>query len=254
MDTFYRATLHLHRVDSNADGYSLTTTEISAHTVTGDTAADAMTQLCAHADSLYEWHQQLADLASDAEPEPLPLLDEAVKPASGWMDQVLRDLYESTTKYKFEPAIGVFSALSHPGRHRCAVCGKPGPLLHEGNSYVCADCNAVLDAQKADAERAAEPLVCHCSTTQHDTGIELHPDADCPVHGERPFVACKAPDPNGPGRFCLRGLGHRDDCYYVPVDQLPDSADDEGEPGQEGAEAENDPAFTDTETPSRKEM
>lgn len=44
-----------------------------------------------------------------------------------------------------------------------------------------------------------------------------------------PFVACKAPSPINPLWFCLMPIGHQDICWYVPADQLPASADDEGD-------------------------
>jgi hypothetical protein len=47
---------------------------------------------------------------------------------------------------------------------------------------------------------------------------------------DKPLVACKAPNPYGPNEFCRLPLHDSIvDCVYVPVDQLPASADDEGE-------------------------
>lgn len=45
----------------------------------------------------------------------------------------------------------------------------------------------------------------------------------------RPFVACKAPDPSHPNCFYGRPIGHDPSCRFVPVDELPASADDEGD-------------------------
>lgn len=46
----------------------------------------------------------------------------------------------------------------------------------------------------------------------------------------KPLVTCKASDPWRPGYFCRRPLGHSGTvCDYVPVDQPPDSTDDEAE-------------------------
>jgi hypothetical protein len=52
------------------------------------------------------------------------------------------------------------------------------------------------------------------------------------VSAATPFVACKAPDPNQPGWYCCRAIGHPEDeykCLYVPVEKIPASADDEGD-------------------------
>lgn len=46
---------------------------------------------------------------------------------------------------------------------------------------------------------------------------------------DKQFVACKAPDPSHPNHFCKRPIGHEPDCDYVPVEDLPASADDEGD-------------------------
>jgi hypothetical protein len=66
--TTYRAKITLEKLEQYTDRYdslNVRHTELSSHTVTGATPADAMVQLCAHADSLYDWHMSQDEAASD---------------------------------------------------------------------------------------------------------------------------------------------------------------------------------------------
>lgn len=71
--------------------------------------------------------------------------------------------------------------------HRCSGCGAIGPLRHEGSSYICADCNSAPESPAAPSVDG-EPERCFCDHSVPDGpfpgAVELHPDADCPVHGE----------------------------------------------------------------------
>lgn len=98
------------------------------------------------------------------------------------------------------------------------------------------------DTPETLAERLGEHAPPSCGAVSADPWTHDAPCGRAKGHGgshrsgftvwsepERPFVACKAPSPIGPGWFCGHKLGHQGDCWYLPADQLPASADDEGD-------------------------
>lgn len=171
MEPFYRATLRLERVEPYTDGNypRERTAELAAHTTTGDTPADAMHQLCDHADSLRNWHIELADNEPDADRAEVVNL-----PADHPLAQALSNL----GKKLFGPAA---PAETNPG-------------------------------------------------SQDDTGEPQMP--------ANPFDHCHAFVGVG---WCHRRKGHDGECSTSSKADETHTA--EFEPGQEGAEAENDPAF-----------
>ncbi|HZN76071.1 MAG TPA: hypothetical protein VFC00_30945 [Micromonosporaceae bacterium] len=156
------------------------TTEIADMAVTGNTPEDAMCQISAHAESLYEWHQVQAERN---EPAP-PLTPEEVNARIG---KAFAQLTAGARAYLIpkppaaeQPAE---PATDEPGQ----VCGSGSPIF-----------------------------------------------ADIPFGQQQP--SCTRPPrhrgPHGDGKRTWRNYG----------------LDLDDEPGQEGAEAEDDPAFTPQET------
>lgn len=251
MTTFYRATLILERVEPDEhDDLGERRTEIGAHTVTGDTAADAMVQMCSHADSLYGWHQQRADEAEGGDVEPLPLLDEAFRPGP--------------------PVSGLGEALkaffAPSSRHLCVICGAPGPLKREGDTWVCPECAVVVASRDDPADiveriRQAvagapfvDPSARHCSRCLQP----FEPGHAC-ADGAGPACGDVYRTGGGSSYACSLKPGHEGPHLDGPQGDVAwrntgwRGADGD-EPGQEGAEAEDDPAFVDTEADRDREM
>lgn len=192
-DIHYRALIHLEKVAPYTDEDGLDrerTTELASICVTGDSPADAMHQITEHAEALYGWHDR-----------PEPTLDEA----ADFINAVLAgEAGLAEAQKAIDKVVGM--AAKQPA--------EPATETAQGKPCPC-------DQFCPDGER------CDGLTTQ-EAVARLNAEAKA---AERPFVACKAPDPNTPGWFCGLRLGHDlvIGCSYRPIDQLPASADDEGD-------------------------
>lgn len=91
----------------------------------------------------------------------------------------------------------IASGLLQPKRHHCSICGQPGPTQHEGNTYVCAPCNAIAGTAKEEQLAAA---------ARDGAGEPVAVDEPEPTTaGPRPQAHHRRPTTAGPLPHCGHG-------------------------------------------------
>lgn len=222
------------------------------------TKGDARTAQRLAEDAVIALDQIRAALKEMAEPKPA----NTTPPGGDLLTKMIDDLYRNIT-YPITQPRGIFSALG-TGRHQCAICGKAGPILHEGNTYICASCNATLDAAKqqkegkaAIDEQPAEPATDdeQCGATHRRAGTwgswtcELPASHTGPHHADglqwwaakhsgqadKPTRWCGNPDHDDPCDNCETALV---DAAEALRERMPDDEPDQPSSRYVNAEAE----------------
>lgn len=190
---FYRAKLTLEELERHTDsnGYpQVRGMEIAEINVTGDTPADTMVQLCAHADSLCDWHQDQAD--DRPSPEPVTCLHMDA-------DHPLAKAFAGVGKALFGPDARPVGPLQHI---RVGAKDAPGERAAEANQ----------DGAKTKCSMAECP----------------NPQAAWVVCGEHMLDIgrdiCAEENPAQPGEICWKPSSHGavegTPCRYAPASQL----------------------------------